>query len=149
MTTMSHGARELLLFAENDASLHRQREVPILANLALKKVKGTYDHGKAVKLWMYWADDAAQRYTKEHGTTNDVWHKFFPKSDREQVARAATQSFEVEFDLGNYDRLLPKKYQAATLIREEAKKKGDLGTLEARLHRKATKEEKSAFLALR
>lgn len=111
MTTMTAGARELSLFAENDANLHRQMEVPIQKNLATKKARGEYSHEKAVKAWMYWADEAAKRFCKEFGTKSDVWHKMFTVQDRKQVAEGAAKSFEVEYGLGNYDYLLPKKYQ--------------------------------------
>jgi hypothetical protein len=111
MSTMSHGAEDLLLFAENDGNLYRQRGLPILKALATKKARGTYTHESAVKTYMYWADDAAQRYTKELGDSGEIWHKKFPKHDREQVAKAAVESFEAEYALGNYAHLLPKKYQ--------------------------------------
>jgi len=61
-------ARELTLFAENDGDLYRSRIQPIIQNLARKVAAGTYDADKALTLWRYAADDAAQRYTRAHGT---------------------------------------------------------------------------------
>jgi len=60
-------ARELSLFAVNHGELHRQRITPIIDNLNRKVKRGVYDHSKALKLWGYAADDAAQRYGKEIG----------------------------------------------------------------------------------
>lgn len=60
-------ARELTLFAVNDGELYRSRVQPILANLARKVARGVYDADKALTLWRYAADDAAQRYTRAHG----------------------------------------------------------------------------------
>lgn len=65
---MHTDAHELTLFATNDGDLHRARIQPIIQNLARKIVAGTYDPAKAPTLWRYAADDAAQRYTREHGT---------------------------------------------------------------------------------
>lgn len=65
---MHTDAHELTLFATNDGDLYRARIRPILQNLARKIVAGTYDPAKAPTLWRYAADDAAQRYTREHGT---------------------------------------------------------------------------------
>jgi hypothetical protein len=61
-------AYELTLFAENDGDLYRSRIRPIIQNLARKVAAGTYDADKALTLWRYAADDAAQRYTRAHGT---------------------------------------------------------------------------------
>jgi hypothetical protein len=60
-------AYELTLFAENDGDLYRSRIQPIVTNLARKIVLRTFDADKALTLWRYAADDAAQRYTREHG----------------------------------------------------------------------------------
>jgi hypothetical protein len=61
-------AHELTLFATNDGDLYRSRIQPIIQNLARKVAAGTYDADKAPTLWRYAADDAAQRYTRAHGT---------------------------------------------------------------------------------
>ena len=65
---MHTDAHELTLFATNDGDLYRSRIQPIIQNLARKVAAGAYDPAKAPKLWRYAADDAAQRYTREHGT---------------------------------------------------------------------------------
>lgn len=64
-TADTDAARDLHLTAENDGDLYRSRYTPIHENLVKRLKKGTYDHEKAAVLWKYWADDAAQRYTKQ------------------------------------------------------------------------------------
>jgi hypothetical protein len=83
---LGHGARELTLFADNDANLHRQSHEPIMKNLALKHKKGKYDHEKAKKLWGYHADRAAQAYHKQFGSKDQPWHKMFSTADRKEAA---------------------------------------------------------------
>lgn len=58
-------ATELALYTCNSGDLYNQRAQPILANLAKKKLKGTYDAALALKLWRYLADDAAKAYRRE------------------------------------------------------------------------------------
>jgi hypothetical protein len=108
---MSVGAHELELYIDNDATLYRQQGEPILKNLATKKAKGVYNHDVAVKLYGDFVENGAKKYAKEHGGHGAVWHQMFPVHDRKQVAEAFARSFEVEYALGNYHHLLPKKYQ--------------------------------------
>ena len=65
-------ARELHLYADKHADLHRQRTTPVHKNLRNKMAAGTYDHEKAKKAFKHVADDAAKRYKKEHGGHFDV-----------------------------------------------------------------------------
>jgi len=106
-------ARELELFTENDANLYRQQYTPILKNLATKKARGVYDHDKAVKLFMYLMESGARKYAREYGGPGAVWHEMFNVPTRRAAAEVFAKSFEVEYGLGNYERLLPKKYQRA------------------------------------
>ena len=105
-------ATELKLYIDNDSQLHRAQHVPIQKNLATKKVRSQYKHDLAVKLFGYLVESGAKKYTKEFGTPNHPWHKMFDVPTRKRVAEELTRDFEGEFELGNYDRLLPKKYQA-------------------------------------
>lgn len=107
----SDEARELELFIDNDSALYRQQHTPILKNLATKKARGIYVHSKAVKLFMYLVESGAKKYAREFGSPGVPWHVMFPVPVRKQVAEDLTNSFETEYDLGNYDNLLPKKYQ--------------------------------------
>lgn len=110
--SMSVGAHELEIYIDNDGTLYRQQGQPILKNLATKKATGAYDHDKAVKVYMSYAENGAKKYAKEFGSDGGAdWSKMFPVSDRKQVAEAFAKDFETEYALGNYSELLPKKYQ--------------------------------------
>jgi hypothetical protein len=104
-------ARELTLYIENDANLHRQQHTPIIKNLATKKLRSQYKHDLAVKAFGYLAEAGAKKYAKEFGSPDQPWHKLFDPATRKLVAEELTRDFEGEFELGNYDHLLPKKYQ--------------------------------------
>ncbi len=104
-------ARELELFITSDANLYRQMHLPIIKNLITKKARGVYDTEKAKKGFMYLADEGAKRYAKEFGSRDVVWHEMFNINTRRMVAAELTESFETEAGYGNYDNLLPKKYQ--------------------------------------
>ncbi len=112
-----HAATELELFIDNDGDLHRQMTTPIHKNLITKKARGEYKHDLAVKAFGHLMDAGAKRYAKEFG---GVWHQMFSPATRREVAERFTRSFETEADLGNYDRLLPKKYQKSTGARSHA-----------------------------
>lgn len=81
-----HAQTELDLYAENTFELYNQKE-SILANLQRKAKKGTYDHAKAAKLWMYWVDAAAKRYVKEFDAPGARIDTVFNKATREALAR--------------------------------------------------------------
>jgi hypothetical protein len=104
-----HAARELKLYIDNDGNLYRQQTTSILKNLATKKARGEYKHDLAVKLFGYLVESGAKKYAKEFGGT---WHQMFDVPTRRRVAEELTEAFEEEAKLGNYDSLLPKKYQA-------------------------------------
>lgn len=97
--------KELILYGENDALLYRQRTVPIQKNLINKIASGKFDLQKSVKLWKYWADDVAKRYTREFpGTRISV-------DDRKAVAAVMAKDFYEKAQGGEYNYLLHKKYQ--------------------------------------
>jgi hypothetical protein len=60
-------ARELYLFIENDEILLTRRYPQYILNLERKMKRGVYDREKAVKLFMYLADEASKRYSKQFG----------------------------------------------------------------------------------
>lgn len=99
---MDTGARELLLFINNDANLYHQMFLPIVRNLMQKRAKGTYSSARAVTAFMYLADEGAKRYNKEFGD-GTASMKLFPIAERRQVATALRDDFETEANLGNYD----------------------------------------------
>ena len=104
-------ATELKLYIDNDAALRRQQHVPIWKNLATKKVRSQYKHDLAAKLFGYLVEAGAKKYAQEFGSPGQSWHQMFPVPTRKAAAEALTRDFESEFELGNYDHLLPKKYQ--------------------------------------
>ena len=114
----THAATDLELYINNDAQLHRTQHVPILKNLATKKVRSQYKHDLAVKLFGYLVESGAKKYAKEFGSPNQPWHKMFDVPTRKLVAEELTRAFEGEFELGNYDDLLPKKYQKEMLKKQ-------------------------------
>jgi len=102
--------QELYLYVENDGDLYRQQTTPIFKNLITIVARGQYDTTKAIKLFMYLAESGAKKYAKEFGGT---WHTMFPVPVRRAAATAWAKDFETEARLGNYNHLLPKKYQKA------------------------------------
>ena len=89
--SLSDEMQELKLYIANDASLYRQRYMPILKNLSKKKKKGRYRKGLASKAFMYMIDDGAKRYVKSYGgNVRDV----FPKRQRKMLAQDYVEEFE-------------------------------------------------------
>jgi len=98
--SLSEEMRELKLFIDNDASLYRQRYMPILKNLSKKKKRGNYRKGLAQKAFMYLIDDGAKRYVKSYGGNHlDV----FPKRQRKQLAKDYVEEFEDIFKNQEFD----------------------------------------------
>ena len=80
-------AEELRQFIANDYDLYRQQETPIRANLERKVKRGTYDHDKAPKLWLYLVTSGARKYVKEHCSKGDTIRRIFPLKMREELAQ--------------------------------------------------------------
>ena len=99
-----HDARELHVYADNHADLHRQRTTPVHKNLRNKMAAGSYDHEKAKKAFKHVTDDAAKRYKKEHGHHFDV-------ATRKHVAGKMADRFHDEAKDGEHDHHLHKKYK--------------------------------------
>ena len=58
--------------------------------------KGTYDHIKAPKLWMYLVDNGAKKYVKEFGgNVKDT----FPKDVRQSVAVQFSNEYKAEIEI--------------------------------------------------
>ena len=108
----SDAVNELDLFIMNDEDLYRRRFMPIILNLrkrfeplkgAPKKPKKTYDHQKAIKLWMYLVDDAARQYVQEFGSPDQDVKDMFPKETRLQVAQNIADREKENIEQGEYD----------------------------------------------
>lgn len=115
--TDTHAAHDLKIYIDNDGDLYRRQTTPIHKNLMTKRARGEYKHALAVKLFGYLTEAGAKKYAQEFGS-DPPWHKMFDVGTRKQAAEELTRSFEAEAALGNYDHLLPKKYQ------EQSRKKG-------------------------
>ena len=105
----SSAADELLIYIENDGDLHRQRFLPIVKNLVRKQKADIYDHFLAIKLFLYLVDAGAKKFVQEFDY-GQIWNKVFPKNIRIEVAKELTKVFESDYELGEYDYLIPKKY---------------------------------------
>ena len=103
--------RELELYADNEWALYNQKK-SILKNLVNKKAAGKYDPLQAAKLWGYWYDEAARRYTKEFGGGSGFG--IFTKADRMTAAAEAEKYARQEIEGGEHDDLLHKKYRNPT-----------------------------------
>jgi len=97
---LSDEMEELRLYIDNDASLYRQRYMPILKNLSKKKKKGQYRKGLAQRAFMYLVDDGAKRYVRSYGgNVRDV----FPKRQRKQLAKDYVEEFDQIFKNQEFD----------------------------------------------
>lgn len=118
----THAATDLRLYIDNDGELYRQQTTSILKNLVTKRARGEYKHDLAAKAFGYLVEAGAKKYAREFGS-DQPWHKLFDVGTRKLVAEALTRSFEAEAALGNYDSLLPKKYQGQEKSAAHATKK--------------------------
>jgi len=118
-----HAAKELFLWIENDGDMYRQQYTPIIKNLVAKKARGVYQSGLAAKLFGYLVENGAKKYYREmvEGLPTEYtfvrhvsseWSQMFPKKLRDAVAEELRDRFENEYELGNYDQYIPKKYQS-------------------------------------
>ena len=107
LTEDATAARELELYIENDATIYKRRLLPAYKNLVTKMAREQYDSRKAAKLMMYTVNDAAKQYSKDYSQGEAI----FDKKTKEMVADSLVKNFEAEAKLGNYNDLLPKKYQ--------------------------------------
>ena len=109
---MSIGSRELQLFADNDSALSRLR-MQWAKNLAAKKARGTYQRDLAHKAFMNFARDAAKVYVKKFDSRGGKWNAMFTIVDRNDFAGHYVDWFTAEHKLGNFESLLPAKWQKA------------------------------------
>jgi hypothetical protein len=106
----AHAATELKLYIDNDGDLYRRQTTSILKNLATKRARGEYKHDLAVKAFGYLTEAGAKKYAHAFGA-DQPWHAMFDVGTRRLAAEKLARDFETEAVLGNYDHLLPKKYQ--------------------------------------
>lgn len=108
-----HALNHLVMWIENDGDLYRQQFQPILKNLMTKRARGVFDRVKAEKLWMYLMDSGAKKLRAEFpGDYPRPWHVHFNVATRKAAAKEFNEQFIEQAESGEYDSLLPKKYQA-------------------------------------
>jgi hypothetical protein len=130
----SHEARELTLHAANNERLWNRRRTDFLKNSIRRKVAGTYDSDKAVKLWEYFADEVARDYVGDFGGS-------FTKAQKREAAREFRDGFEAAWDSGElrtyYPDLFPK---GATVAKKKTKKKSTRKKPRTAAQKRATKK---------
>jgi hypothetical protein len=96
-------AREISLFADNDADLYRQSKQPILKNLAKKYQKGTFKVELASKLWVYYIENALKKYHKMYGNSKASWSTLMKPADRRLLAMEYAQDTLNDFKKGYFN----------------------------------------------
>jgi hypothetical protein len=103
--------KELKLFLDNDAQLYKRSTLPFIKNYITKVAQGKFDKKMAVKgIANNLMKFAAQKYAKDYSTGDD-WHSMFSTATRQAAAEEWVEDWFDEAEIGNYDNLLPKKYQ--------------------------------------
>jgi hypothetical protein len=102
---MSPEASELLLFADNDEPLYRQKML-IFRALARKKDRGVYDAKLAPKAFAAFLAEGAKKYVREFGSPGDRWNTMFSVAARQAAAEECAAEF-LEWYRVDYDS--PKK----------------------------------------
>lgn len=117
-------AWELILYAETRAEMMPMRD-SIIKNVIRKINRGTYDPKKAGRLWQYWMDDAAQRYTREFDVPGHHRSSYgiFTAPMRREAADWIAPKFYDEIMLDNYDHLLKLKHKQNPRRKKVTRKK--------------------------
>lgn len=131
---MSIGGTELKLYADNSAELSRMR-MAIAKSLATKKARGTYRRELALRAWLRLSNAAAKAYLKEFGMRGDWPSGWFTNDDRKYAASEWLDWWTAEERLGNFESLLPAKYQKARTRKGTAKAFTELGDKQRSLAR--------------
>ena len=101
-TFNADNVRELELYADNTIEIYEQKK-SIIKNLSRKINRKAYNPKLAPKLWRYWIDNAAKRYTKEFGTEGS---NIFSVADRDEVSRLFAESEYQKIKAGEYSIML-------------------------------------------
>lgn len=128
---ISHEAWELILYAQNSRELVARRDA-IIKNVIRKINRGVYDPTKAPRLWQYWIDDAAQRYTKEFDTPRPGGRSSYGVFTRPIRLEAATYIAPIyygEIKDGEFDHLL--KLKGNPMAKRKRKRKATPAQLRA------------------
>jgi len=142
---MTPEARELTLHAENNEHLWNRRRAEFLKNAIRRKLRGTYDREKALKLWEYFADEAARSYTTEYGGRSSDARSTpfgaFNKAMRREAAAHFRDQFEDAWDSGELRTYHPELFpKGATVAKKKAKKKSTRKKPRTAAQKRATKK---------
>ena len=97
--------RELQLFLDKDPRMN-SRKTEFL-NVAAKKMRaGKYDHTLAGKLWLYWVNEGAKKYSSDYGS--GAMSNIFSPATREAVASDVARR--------EYDALANGEYRAISTV---------------------------------
>lgn len=108
--TTSIGSQELYIYAQNDKKLHDKR-MAIARALAVKKARRQYVPMLGRKAFrLHLGKPAAQQYCKEFG--KGKWNQCFTPHDLHDFAQIYEEWFSAEYKLGNFESILPAKYQS-------------------------------------
>ena len=98
--TITDAARELHLFASNDAAVWRAVE-HLARNYERKRAKGAYNSDLARKGMAYPVEAAAKAYVRQQCDAATKWNVTFPPADRQAVAALLVDHLEGEWSAGN------------------------------------------------
>lgn len=126
---MSDDASELYISMDNDSSIYNQR-VSCIKNLCRKISQGKFEFDKSVVLWMYWVENGAKSYHRQHGSKDFPWHMMFPKNVRQEVAHAFALDFIAEYDANQWDGINPVKPERRPETVADGSAEGDGGYYE-------------------
>lgn len=85
---------ELARYIENTWIIYNKVTCPVIEGLAKKRVKGIYNHEKALKSWEHVAALGAKQYIKEFCSQDDKWYEIFNKATRAEVAKEIQKYYE-------------------------------------------------------
>ena len=85
----------MYLFFQNDENLINRRYPEFVKNLERKVKRGIYDREKAVKLFMYLADEISKRYSKDFGDGKTHWASV---PTRMELAKMLLRYYEITRD---------------------------------------------------
>jgi hypothetical protein len=66
----------------------------VFENIAKKRIKGIYNHEKALKSWEHVAEVGAKQYIKEFCAKDDKWYEIFNKTTRAEAAKEIQKYYE-------------------------------------------------------
>ena len=83
----------------------------IRKNLVTKMARGIFDLTQSVKLFGYLVESAAKFHARDMSAPSPLWFHVYPPKMRRKIAQVLAVEFEEEARRGDWDHLLPKKYQ--------------------------------------